>query len=38
VIADSLDCRCWLREQALVNPFKALLLSDSDTERRRVRA
>jgi hypothetical protein len=32
VIADSLDCRCWLREKALVNPFEALLLSDSDTE------
>jgi hypothetical protein len=32
VIADSLDCRCWLREKALVNPFEALLLSDSDSD------
>jgi len=34
VVANALDCRCWLREKALVNPFTALLFQDgtSDTE------
>eukprot|EP00977_Amphora_coffeiformis_P009724 scaffold2243_cov165-Amphora_coffeaeformis.AAC.4 len=34
VVANALDCRCWLREKALANPFDALLLQDdtSDTE------
>jgi hypothetical protein len=32
VIADSLDCWCWLREKALVNPFEALCFSGTDTE------
>ena len=33
VVASALECRCWLREKALTNPFEALLGdSDSDTE------
>jgi hypothetical protein len=32
VVANSLECRSWLREKALVNPFEALGFSDSDTE------
>lgn len=35
LVSNALECRCWLREKALVNPFEALLLgddSDSDTE------
>jgi hypothetical protein len=31
LVANALDCRCWLRETALVNPFEALLLSDDES-------
>ena len=32
VVANALECRCWLREKSLANPFEALFDDDSDTE------
>lgn len=31
LIANGLDCRCWLRQKALINPFEVLLLGDSSS-------
>jgi hypothetical protein len=31
LVANGLDCRCWLREKALVNPFEALLSLGGDS-------
>jgi thioredoxin reductase len=32
LVANGLECRCWLREKVLVNPFEALLLGDSSDD------
>ena len=32
LVANGLDCRCWLREKALANPFEAFLLGDSSDD------
>jgi hypothetical protein len=31
LVANALECRCWLRESALVNPFEALLMGDDES-------
>mmetsp|Transcript_20580 Transcript_20580/g.59723 ORF Transcript_20580/g.59723 Transcript_20580/m.59723 type:complete len:484 (-) Transcript_20580:3150-4601(-) len=32
LVANSLDCRSWLREKALANPFEALFMDDSSDD------